>query len=312
MRKNFYALFLLAFALFGVIFAQNIQISEIAFANLQKSQEVETPQYLQPNAFRILRQAGADGKIAISYIFPINGKLLQQQNFSQNEIQTYRFYLSTFVNALAKQNKNKATEGVSVSGCEYYADVDGLGFSIVFENSAAQNKFFGNDNAEDDPQQETLPSNIKASGFFIKRIAVSTTFPVSSQKAAQNLMEICNMAISSWCKDNNLSTERKNLALSNLQSSVFVYDFASTQSGLKSELMYDDQNFHHNVFIKSFEEIQQNNQITFHTTYVNTPVWYGTALLLVILAMLAAYFVKTKFSKKESCKKKNSQNKAKP
>lgn len=126
---------------------------------------------------------------------------------------------------------------------------------------------------------------------------MQSTFPVSSTKAAEDLKLISSMAISSWTADSNISAEKKSAVLADLEKSIFIYDFATTQTSLKSELMYDDENFHHNVFIKTLADLEENNQITFFTTYPNTPVWYATALVIVIAGMCVAYVILSKKKK---------------
>ena len=239
----------------------------------------------EENSFRITRQADSSGKIALSYIFPVNSKALKEENFTEGEIKTYRFYLSTYVNALAGQNRDKEISGVTISNCTYFTDVDGLGFSIIFDDLSAQKKFFGMTEDEEEKGADT-----KTSGLFMKRVEMSTSFPISSKKSANDLQLICSMAITSWCKDNNISDEKRNKAIKVLEESIYVYDFATTQKALKSEIMFDDENFHHNVFIKNYDELDDNTQIVFYTTYPNTPVWYATALIVVLCGMTIAYF----------------------
>lgn len=239
----------------------------------------------EKNAFRILRQSNSQGQIALSYVFPLNSQLLSAKGFSEDEIKTYRFYLITYVNALAQTNKEKECDGVEVGNCVYFEDVDGLGFSIKFENIEVQKKFFGVENDDSNQNKE----NRKVSGFFVKRMELKTTFPVSSKKSAGDIKMICTMAISSWCKDNNISNERKKIVTDLLNSSVFIYDFATTEGVLKSDIMYDDENFHHNVFVKTLEEIESDNQIVFYVTSVNRPIWYLTALVVVLLGMAIAF-----------------------
>lgn len=285
MKKSIFALFLLI-------------LSAFCFVGCGQSKGLADFNITEKNAFRIIRQADDSGKVALSYIFPVNCELLQQQNFSESEIKTYRFYLSTFVNALAKQNRDKNVVGVSVSNCTYFTDVDGLGFSIVFENLDAQKRFFGED--EKDPDKPSS-SNTKISGFFVRKVEFQTSFPIS-ENSAKDLRQICEMAISSCCKDNNISSEKQAFAIKQLESAKYIYDFATTQKQLKSETMYDDQNFHHNLFVKTSEQLK-DNKITFYTTYANTPVWYATALCAVILGMTISYFVlkdKKKETKKQS------------
>ncbi len=235
----------------------------------------------QTNAFRIIRQADSDGKIVVSYTFPVNSALFENLGVTESEIKTYKFYLATYINALAQQNRDKAGDGVQVSGCLYFTDVDALGFSITFDSIDAQKEFF------DVSDEDSSDSDTSISGFFVKKMEMTISFPISTT-AAENLKLICSMAIQAWCANAERESEE---FLEILESSNFIYDYASTSSSLKSEVMYDDDDFHHNVFIKSLAEIEENSTITFYVSYINTPIWYLSALVVVIAGMLIAYFV---------------------
>lgn len=313
MKKSVYALFLLILGIFlGVGGLTLPQVQKLQKTSLQENilqtqlmatedcklekteqnsqtdaqkEEVSKPENLyEENAFRILRQANSSGQIGLSYIFPVNSTLLAEQGFSEEEIKTFRFYLSVYVNALAQQNRQNATEGVTVGNCAYYTDVDGIGFSIVFESLDAQRKFFG---VEDDGSSGGTEN--KTSGFFIKTVCLETTFPVSSVQSAENLKQVCKMALSSWANDKNLENVEQLSAV--YDNSLFIYDFATTSDDLRSEFMYDDDNFHHNVFFKTLSDIENGNTISFYVSYANTPVWYLSAILLVIVGMGLAYVV---------------------
>lgn len=318
MKKSVYALFLLILGIFlGVGGLTLPQVQKLQKTSLQENilqtqlmatedcklekteqnsqtdaqkEEVSKPENLyEENAFRILRQANSSGQIGLSYIFPVNSTLLAEQGFSEEEIKTFRFYLSVYVNALAQQNRQNATKGVTVGNCAYYTDVDGIGFSIVFESLDAQRKFFG---VEDDGSSGGTEN--KTSGFFIKTVCLETTFPVSSVQSAENLKQVCKMALSSWANDKNLENVEQLSAV--YDNSLFIYDFATTSDDLQSEFMYDDDNFHHNVFFKTLSDIENDNTISFYVSYANTPVWYLSAILLVVVGMGFAYVV---FKKKK-------------
>lgn len=283
MKKSIYTLFLLLICLFS-------------FAGCGKTSEADNSLIFETNAFRIVRQATNDGQIVLSYIFPLNSSYLASLGFEEDEIKTYRFYLTTYVNALAQSNREKETEGATVGTCSYYTDVDGIGFSVQFENLEAQKRFFG---VEDD-ERESVSSKQKISGFFIKKLEISTTFPVSSSKSAGDLKMICVMAISSWCNNDNISDTREEEILKNLDEAVYIYDFATQEKGLQSQLMYQDDYFYHNVFIKTLGEIEQDNQIIFLVTYANRPVWYAFALLLVLFGVGASLAILRIKKKKRS------------
>lgn len=283
MKKSICTLFLLILSL-------------LSFCGCKNSSEIDKSAIYETNAFRIMRQANSLGQIGLSYIFPLNSAYLSTLGFDEEEVKTYRFYLATYVNALAQSNRERETEGTTVGTCAYFADIDGIGFSINFENLEAQKRFFG---VEDD-EQESVSSKQKISGFFIKKLEISTTFPVSSSKSAGDLKMICVMAISSWCNNDNISDTREEEILKNLDETVYIYDFATQEKGLQSQLMYQDDYFYHNVFIKTLREIEQDNQIIFWVTYANRPVWYAFALLLVLFGVGASLAILRIKKKKRS------------
>lgn len=285
MKKTVYALFLLMICFFS-------------FCMPAFGVSAEVVDHMQENAFRIARKGYLDGKISLTYIFPLNSKLLKNEGFSQEEIDVYKFYLTTYVNALAKSNAENLCEGVTIENSKYFTDVDGIGFSILFENLDVQKRFFGTSSSESDSKSEQ-----RKSGFFISKTELTTTFPVSSSKSAGDLKMICLMAVSSWANNNSLSKERSELASSNYQSSNFIYDFALQERGLKSKVMYQDENFYHNVFVKSLSDIESDNHITFWVTSINTPVWYIGAVIVVVLGMSASWGC-YKFSQKRKNSKK--------
>lgn len=273
MRKIIIALFLLI--CFLNVFLPK---SNVALAN---------DEICQQNAFRIVRYADSQGKISLSYIFPVNQKKLKEEGFSEEEISVFRFYLTTYVNALTQSNKEKEIEGVEVKNCQYFVDIDGVGFSIVFDDIDAQNKFF---NVEEN-RIENSSTKRKTSGFFIKKIKIETIFPISSTKVADNLKEICFMAINSWCNNEKISEEKRKNIIDIYNDAVYIYDFASLNENLKSSVMYDDEIFHHNVFTKSQNDIENDNKIVFWVEWINKPVWYLLAAFFVVMGMVVSYIV---------------------
>ncbi len=245
--------------------------------------EAASSQCFETNAFRLIKQSNSDGKIGMAYVFPVNSAELSTQGYTQQQIETYKFYLTTYVNALAKNNSLKATEGTAVGACQYFSDVDGLGFVITFENLEAQKLFFG---VTEDSQTS---SNKQGTGLFIKKTTITTSFPISKTSAG-NLKMICLMAISSWANDQNLSEQQTAAAKKILDNSVFIYDFCMQQSGLKSEMMYNDGNFYHNIFVTKQENLE-NASISFWTETPNYPVWYLSALIVVILGMTVVFII---------------------
>lgn len=272
MKKAIYTLFLLLISVFC--------LTSCGQASVVSAQIFET------NAFRLVRQVSNDGKIGMEYVFPVNSSRLSELGYTATQIATYKFYLTTYVNALAQNNRAKATAGTKVESSQYFSDVDGIGFSIIFDDTEAQNLFFG---VQDDGES-SKENNYNSSGFFIKKTEVKTTFPFS-QNSAGDLKMLVLMAMSSWANDQSLSDSQKKEVQQILNDSVFIYDFGSTQTSLKSQLMYDDENFHHNVFIKSFDQLEGTPEIVFYTESPNYPVWYLSALVIVIADMTIAFFV---------------------
>lgn len=273
MKKTFYTLFLL------IIFAASFCL--VGCANSASLADV-----CQPNAFRILRRAGVDEKIELSYVFPLNSTILKNAGAKADEIEAYKFYLTTYVNALAQNNQKKATAGSVVSNAQHFADVDGIGFTISFENLSAQKKFFG---VQEDNQNSS--SNIKTSGFFMLKQTLKSTFPISSARAAGDLKLVNIMAISSWSGDCGVQNDIKKAALDALQDAVFIYDFASAQSELKSEKNYQDAHGNHNFFVKTLQEIETDNSIEFYVLQPNRPIWYLAALFVVLVGVAMAFLI---------------------
>ncbi len=265
MKKSVYTLFLCICICFCCCGCATVQTS---------SEDI-----FQTNAFRLLRQTANSGQIGMAYIFPVNSKELSAQGYSEKQIETFKFYLTTYINALAKNNALKASEGVSVGNCQYYKDIDGIGFAITFENAEAQNKFFGVEEV-----QGSNSAKKQSSGFFIKKTTLKTNFPFS-KKSAGDLKMICLMAMSSWASDQNLDEQQLEKVKQILEKSVFIYDFSTQQSGLRSEIVYEDENFYHNVFIKTFEQFENDNEIMFWTMTPNYPIWYIFALVFVLFLM---------------------------
>ena len=247
----------------------------------------------QPNAFRVTRQANNSGEIVLTYVFPVNSQRLKELGYNENEISVFKFCLTTYVNALAQANRQKQTDGTQVGGCVYFVDVDGIGFSIQFDNLDAQKIFFGVDDEETENS-----STRQESGIFIKKVSLSTIFPLSSVQSAQNFQSIFSMAVSSWCEAEQFGEAEKQTILSILDDSIFIYDLSSQSNVLKSDLMYHDDSFSHNVFVKTLSDLEKNNQITFWVSFANRPIWYALALGLVGLGMLITFLILRKRQQK--------------
>lgn len=278
MKKVVYILFLLLPILL-------CQTTYTAFAQIDD--------VFEKNAFRVVRKTDENGQIILSYIFPVNSDFMQK-NCAENEFENFKLYLTLYINALAKKNKENELGGVSVTGCSYYTDIDGIGFSILFNSSDTQRKYFGGE--RDDNNQN---SRTKTTGFLIRKTQITTIFPISTAKVAGDLKMVCILAISSWSKENDISETKKNAVLENLAQAKFIYDFATKQSGVKSQKMYFENGFYHNVFIKSVEEIEKNNTISFYTTTINKGLIYVFLVLIVCLGVGISYFVVKRKTKKK-------------
>lgn len=280
MKKSVYILFLITFLMIG------FSLNNLGFASAKNQNSPSgNAVILEKNAFRILRQTNLDGEIVLAYVFPLNSAKMQEIGFSNDEIKTYRFYLTTYVNALSQNSKKKNVDGVSVGNCLYFADIDGVGFAIKFDSPDAQNRFFGVD--EDDKNGNK--SQTKISGFFIKKLTLKTIFPFS-EKSASDVKQICAMAVESWCKDNIVDAEKKTKFLEVFDDSIFVYDFGSQNANLKSSTMYKSDGLFHNVFAKDINEIKENPEIEFYVKEVNKPIWYIFVLSFVLIGVIGALF----------------------
>jgi len=107
------------------------------------------------------------------------------------------------------------------------------------------------------------------------------------------------LAISSWSRENEIEETKKNMLINKLADSVFIYDFATPQNTLKSEKMYSENGFFHNVFIKSAQEIENDSTIVFYIESVDRGLVYVCLIAVVGLGMLFAYLI-TKRKKKSN------------
>lgn len=265
----------------------------VMFCFVGCSSNVSPTEIYQTNAFRILKSTDSSGQIGLSYIFPLNSAVMKEKGFSEDELMIYRFYLSSYVNALAKVNRDKNVDGVEVGYCKFYSDVDGIGFSIVFKNLESQKQFFG---ASDDDSSEESENNTQTSGFFMKKITLKTSFPIS-EKSAESLKDVCLLAVNSTCESIKISDERKKLMQQPFENSTYIYDFASTSNTLKSRQMYEANGVKHNIFFKTMEELKTDSSIEFFVTGPNHAVWYASALVLVGASMAVGFTI-LKFTKK--------------
>ena len=267
--KKIYTLFLLV-------------VCFIAFAGCDKQQLNSA--VLEKNAYRIERQVQQDGTISLSYIFPVYSDMLAD-NFTKEEISVYKFYLASYINALAKANV-KDDRNIVVSTCNYDENIDGFGFKIKFNNINIQKQFFASKN-----QEENNLTKIQTKGFFIKKIIIKTQFPIASKKVAGDLKMVSLLAISSWARECEIDDARKQIVLDKLNQAKYIYDFSVYGEGIYSSVMYQENGFSHNVFVKTFEELDEDNTITFYTKTVDKGLVYITITCLVCLGVMIALIV---------------------
>lgn len=277
MKKSFYALFLMLVVILSFAGCNKVQNNSSAF---------------ETNAFRLARTCDENGKITVTYSFPVNSARFKELGYNDEQIKNYKFYLVMLVNALAQQNKQKIADGVAVSNCIYFENLDSVGFSIIFSDLQAQKDFYSS--GEENSSSENS-SSVKTSGFFMKKVELTTVFPFSAT-SAQDVKKVCEIAIASWQNDNKITDENVAKILDN---SLFIYEYATTDGKLKSNNYFYDEKYHYNVFVKSFEELKTDTNITFYYSVPNTPIWYLLALVLVVFGMAAAYFIKIRQKNKE-------------
>lgn len=271
MKKSVYALFLLLILLFS--FAPN----EKCFA-----------QGVEP-AFYIMKRVNKSGESKLTYVFPVNSTFMTQ-NFSNDEVLKYKFFLISYVGALAQKHKEKEIDGVKVGDVTYFEDVDGLGFSIFFSNSEKQGEFFGSSK-----DQKPVNERVTKKGIFLQKIVFEIEFPIKDKESAEGFQSVCLLAIDAWAKECEIPLAGTQKVVQNLQKFDFVYDFSTENGGYLSKKMYKENGFTHNVFSKSIEEIEKDNKIRIYVQGINKANVYLFVTILTCLGMaLAMVIIKTK------------------
>ena len=273
MKKSIYTLFFVLILVFVCLTFQ----SEKSFAQNSKA------------AFYIMKQTNARGRTNLSYAFPVHSRFMEQ-NFSNDEVLKYKFYLIAYVGALRQKYKEKEIDGTSVSEVVYFEDVDCLGFSILFENNKKQKLFF-------EIPENTINTDEKIikKGIFLQKIIFEINFPLKDEESAKDFQSICLIAIDAWAKECNISTESKEKVVQNLQKTDFVYDFSIENGIYFSKNMYKTNGLTHNVFVKSLEEIKNDNKIEIYLQTINKANVYLFVTIVTCLGMAVAIIViKTK------------------
>ena len=267
MKKSVYTLFLLFVFIF--LFCQ----CETARAQYDAS------------SFYITKRLSANGETKLSYAFPINSNFMKQ-NFSNDEVMKYKFFLVTYIGALARKYKEKETDGVRVSEVTYFEDVDALGFSILFENNKKQKIFFEN-------SENTINTDEKIikKGIFLQKIIFEIDFPIKDKESAEDFQSICLLSIDAWAKECKISAEKKDKIVQKILKSVFVYDFSMENGVFKSKKMYKENGFTHNVFEKNLDDIERDEKITFYVQLINKANIYIAVTILTCLGVAAAIVI---------------------
>ena len=277
MKKSIYTLFLLICfvgATFGFASSQ-------VFAETQEESCAQNQSYTQPNAIRVQRII--DDKITHSYILPANSAKMREIGILEDKISTFRFFLSIYVSAWANSFKDRLCEGVSLQNCVYWQEFDGVGFSLIFDDLASQQKFFG---VQGQVGKVQKPNE---KGLFFKKISVSTSFPIATEESAKSLQKICFFAIEDWAKEENIEDEKVQKLTDFLQNCNYIYDFSTPNRTLISDNMYFEDEVCHHFFVKNLAQIKQNPTITFWTKTTNKPVWWLSVLLVVLVGMSVAF-----------------------
>ena len=209
-----------------------------------------------------------------------------KQNFSNDEVMKYKFFLVTYIGALARKYKEKETDGVRVSEVTYIEDVDALGFSILFENNKKQKIFFEN-------SENTINTDEKIikKGIFLQKIIFEIDFPIKDKESAEDLQSICLLSIDAWAKECKISAEKKDKIVQKILKSVFVYDFSMENGVFKSKNMYKENGFTHNVFEKNLDDIERDEKITFYVQLINKANIYIAVTILTCLGVAAAIVI---------------------
>ena len=271
MKKSVYTLFLLLILLFS-------------FAPKEKC----SAQGVEP-AFYIMKRTNKSGESVLTYAFPVNSTFMTQ-NFSDDEVLKYKFFLISYVGALAQKHKEKEIDGVKVGDVTYFEDVDGLGFSIFFANVEKQKEFFGASQRDKSANERVIKK-----GVFLQKVIFEIEFPIKDKESAEGFWSVCLLAVDAWAKECNISSAMKEKVVQNLQKSNFVYDFSTENGVYLSKQMYKENGFTHNVFSKSVEEIEKDNIIRFYVQGVNKANVYLFVTFLTCLGMfLAIIIIKTK------------------
>ncbi len=255
----------------------------VVFALCGCSQRDILPQKLyEKNSVRLIREIDKAGQIKMTYAFGTNSENFKNLGLSENDIKVYKFYLASYINALSKQYKDKAKEGVAVSPCIYYSDIDALGFCITFKNSNAQSEFYESTNQKRDgfKLQKRL---------FINRHILKIDFPIQTKESADSFLFPTKFALQQTAQENSISQTIIDDCLRLLNDTIFIYDFSNEEVSLKSQTTYFDGEKTHNFFATNIDEIE--TPIEFYYTSPNRAAWYFCALLVVLIGMIIAFSI---------------------
>lgn len=267
MKKSIFTLFFIFFAIF--------------LCGCTPKEELPEKLY-EKNAIRIIREIGQDDKIKMTYAFGLNSESFKAFGLLENELKIYKFYFASYLNALAKQYKDKSIEGSTVSSCVYFSDIDAFGFSITFENQKAQSGFY-------DTKDNEQSGFVLQRHFFTNVYSLKTSFPISTSTLAESFLLPAKLALQETSKESNVSKSVLQNCINFLNETIFIYDFSTSEASLKSESVYFDGEKEHNFFVKKQSEIE--NPIEFYYVVPNRAVWYICALVFVLASVFISLFV---------------------
>ena len=267
MKKSIFTLFFILLVVFSCGCSQKISLPEKLY---------------EKNSIRLIREIETDGQIKMTYTFGINTENFKSKGLSDNAQKVYKFYFASYINALTKQYKDKETKGVEVSSCIYFSDIDAFGFSINFKNQAVQSDFYKS-------QNDSSSGFILKRHFFTNEYLLETDFPISSQATAQNFLAPTKLALQETAKECEISKDVLEKCKDCLNDTIFIYDFSSNSTQVKSHTTYFDGEKQHNFFAKTLNEIGE--PIEFYYITPNRPTWYICALAFVLIGVFTSLLV---------------------
>lgn len=187
----------------------------------------------------------------------------------------------------------KLNKGVVLTNTVYSSDSDCIGFNIVFTSLNAWN-YYHQSEKTDDKTESTNKGNL-----FYTKVQSSSIFPFSEKikDEGQTIGERYRQRYLACAK--GLSFEEK----LNDYKPDFIYNYSSIFSKLNSNANYkfSQNNMYFHVWRVLYENLNQENNITFSIVTIGYGWWY-LLLLVVVLFILAIsltiYFIKKRVKNK--------------